>query len=252
MQGEAAPELAEAILTGSGLTHPNIIVTHKIISRTRTVSHTAPCPHASQAPCDAITPLLPLLMLCHASQRPAQPAWLHKTGMLNSALHIQCWRGVWMQTGRSQLRRYKAKKSLVSEGEASEPSKPKSQIVEFWLVREYCDKGSLMVRSLHPHSYLPHSYVPTFMHTLSHSSMPSFNVHLFMHSVVHSCIHSVDQVVNHPCTRLFIVLLVLFSHCCTAACSGSAPLFASLIEHRQNFWGRHIRCNQLWIDLLCI
>lgn len=50
-----------------------------------------------------------------------------------------------MQTGRSQLRRYKSKKLLVSEGEAAEPSKPKSQILEFWLVRECCDKGSLMV-----------------------------------------------------------------------------------------------------------
>ncbi|KAL3152207.1 hypothetical protein ABBQ32_001294 [Trebouxia sp. C0010 RCD-2024] len=47
-------------------------------------------------------------------------------------------------TGRCQLRRYKSKKVLVSEGEASEPSKPKSQILEFWLVRECCDKGSLM------------------------------------------------------------------------------------------------------------
>ena len=53
-----------------------------------------------------------------------------------------------VQTGRSQLRRYKSKKSLVPEGEAaSEQAKPKSQILEFWLVREYCDKGSLMVRS---------------------------------------------------------------------------------------------------------
>ena len=56
-----------------------------------------------------------------------------------------------LQTGRSQLRRYKSKKSLVSEGEAtSEQNKPKSQILEFWLVREYCDKGSLMVRSPPP------------------------------------------------------------------------------------------------------
>ncbi len=52
------------------------------------------------------------------------------------------------QTGRSQLRRYKAKKLLVSEGEASQP-KAKSQVLEFWLVREYCDKGSLSVRFLH-------------------------------------------------------------------------------------------------------
>ena len=61
---------------------------------------------------------------------------------------MECvWVGV--QTGRSQLRRYKAKKSLVPEGEAaSEQNKPKSQILEFWLVREYCDKGSLMVRPL--------------------------------------------------------------------------------------------------------
>lgn len=39
VQGEAVPELAEARLTESGLTHPNIILTHKILSRTRTVSH---------------------------------------------------------------------------------------------------------------------------------------------------------------------------------------------------------------------
>ena len=52
------------------------------------------------------------------------------------------------QTGRSQLRRYKAKKLLVSEGEESQP-KAKSQVLEFWLVREYCDKGSLSVRFLH-------------------------------------------------------------------------------------------------------
>lgn len=115
-----------------------------------------------------------------------------------------------MQTGRSQLRRYKAKKSLVSEGEASEPSKPKSQIVEFWLVREYCDKGSLMVRSLHPHSYLPHSYVPTFMHTLSHSSMPSLTficsciqsfTHAFIQSISQSTIHAPICSFFHPRTR---------------------------------------------------
>ena len=52
------------------------------------------------------------------------------------------------QTGRSQLRRYKAKKLLVSEGKESQP-KAKSQVLEFWLVREYCDKGSLSVRFLH-------------------------------------------------------------------------------------------------------
>ena len=39
VQGEAVPELAEACLTGSGLAHPNIILTHKVLSRTRTVSH---------------------------------------------------------------------------------------------------------------------------------------------------------------------------------------------------------------------
>lgn len=39
VQGEAVPELAEARLTESGLAHPNIILTHKILSRTRTVSH---------------------------------------------------------------------------------------------------------------------------------------------------------------------------------------------------------------------
>ena len=39
VQGEAIPELAEARLTESGLAHPNIILTHKILSRTRTVSH---------------------------------------------------------------------------------------------------------------------------------------------------------------------------------------------------------------------
>ncbi|DBA81747.1 hypothetical protein WJX77_001163 [Trebouxia sp. C0004] len=72
--------LCEAQLTDR-LTHPNIAITHKTISRTRT-------------------------------------------------------------TGRSQLRRYKSKKLLVSEGEASQP-KAKSQVLEFWLVREYCDKGSL-------------------------------------------------------------------------------------------------------------
>ena len=60
---------------------------------------------------------------------------------------------VGVQTGRSQLRRYKAKKSLVPEGEAAaEQAKPKSQILEFWLVRENCDKGSLMVRFTPPPS----------------------------------------------------------------------------------------------------
>lgn len=39
VQGEAVPQLAEACLTDSGLAHPNIILTHKILSRTRTVSH---------------------------------------------------------------------------------------------------------------------------------------------------------------------------------------------------------------------
>ncbi len=52
------------------------------------------------------------------------------------------------QAGRSQLRKYKSNKKLVvsdgEEGEASQP-KPKSQVLEFWLVREYCDKGSLSV-----------------------------------------------------------------------------------------------------------
>lgn len=53
---------------------------------------------------------------------------------------------MWMQTRRSQLRRYKGKKVLeVSEGEASQPTKPKSHILEFWMVRECCHKGSLMV-----------------------------------------------------------------------------------------------------------
>ncbi len=60
------------------------------------------------------------------------------------------------QTGRSQLRRYKAKKLLVSEGEASQP-KAKSQVLEFWLVREYCDKGSLSVRFLHTVSPCRHA-----------------------------------------------------------------------------------------------
>ena len=39
VQGETVLELAEASLTGSGLAHPNIILTHKILTRTRTVSH---------------------------------------------------------------------------------------------------------------------------------------------------------------------------------------------------------------------
>lgn len=47
--------------------------------------------------------------------------------------------------GRSQLRRYTAKKSLLLEGEAAQP-KANSQVLEFWLVREYCDMGSLSVR----------------------------------------------------------------------------------------------------------
>lgn len=43
VQGDAVPELAEALLTASGLSHPNIIILHKIISRTRTVSYTHAC-----------------------------------------------------------------------------------------------------------------------------------------------------------------------------------------------------------------
>ena len=61
----------------------------------------------------------------------------------SSRMGVSCF-----QTGRSQLRRYKAKKLLVSEGEASQPT-AHSQVLEFWLVREYCDKGSLSVRFLH-------------------------------------------------------------------------------------------------------
>lgn len=53
--------------------------------------------------------------------------------------------GVVRQMGRSQLRRYTAKKSLRLEGEAFQP-KVNSQVLEFWLVREYCDMGSLSVR----------------------------------------------------------------------------------------------------------
>lgn len=54
-----------------------------------------------------------------------------------------------MQTGHSQLRRYKAKKQMViSEESGTEAVKPKSQLLEFWLVREYCDRGSLLVSIL--------------------------------------------------------------------------------------------------------
>ena len=35
-EGEGTPQLAEAHLTG-GLAHPNIVLTHKTVSRTRTV-----------------------------------------------------------------------------------------------------------------------------------------------------------------------------------------------------------------------
>lgn len=69
------------------------------------------------------------------------------------------------QTGRSQLRRYKAKKLLVSEGEASQP-KAKSQVLEFWLVREYCDKGSLSVRFLHAESCCRHALFSRVMRAL--------------------------------------------------------------------------------------
>ena len=58
-----------------------------------------------------------------------------------------CWCHV--QTGHSQLRRYKAKKQMViSEEPGTEAVKPKSQLLEFWLVREYCDRGSLSVSLL--------------------------------------------------------------------------------------------------------
>ena len=61
----------------------------------------------------------------------------HRYGRLTAAVFL-------LQTVRSQLRRYKAKKLLVSEGAAAQ-SKAKAQALEFWLVREYCDKGSLSV-----------------------------------------------------------------------------------------------------------
>ena len=84
-------------------------------------------------------------------QSTAHRAWLHSDEVILRIAPIWWSLCVCLQTGRSQLRRYKSKKSLVSEGEAtSEQNKPKSQILEFWLVREYCDKGSLMVRSPSP------------------------------------------------------------------------------------------------------
>ena len=71
----------------------------------------------------------------------------------SSRMGVSCF-----QTGRSQLRRYKAKKLLVSEGEASQPT-AHSQVLEFWLVREYCDKGSLSVRFLHSVSPCRHALI---------------------------------------------------------------------------------------------
>lgn len=51
-----------------------------------------------------------------------------------------------MQTGHSQLGRYKARRQMViSEESEAEAIKPKSQLVEFWLVREYCEMGSVSV-----------------------------------------------------------------------------------------------------------
>ena len=77
MQGEAAPELAEATLT-AGLSHPNTIVTLKTISRIRTVSHSLlgcmllhnPCWHPQsphlQTPPPCCAPLFasPVHLLC--------------------------------------------------------------------------------------------------------------------------------------------------------------------------------------------
>ena len=62
-----------------------------------------------------------------------------------------------MQTGHSQLGRYKARRQMViSEESEAEALKPKSQLVEFWLVREYCDMGSVSV-SIHGSQIQSHS-----------------------------------------------------------------------------------------------
>lgn len=72
--------------------------------------------------------------LCHA---------LHSKSLLSSQNSQQACH---MQTGRSQLRRYKEKKQMVvSEETEADAAKPKSQLLEFWLVREYCEKGTLAV-----------------------------------------------------------------------------------------------------------